>query len=104
MKLITLENYPGKNYEVLEMVKGTVVESKNIGRDFMAGMKTIVGGEIAGYTEMMNDARRVAVERMIKDAEALGADAIIGVRFGSSAIMQGAAEMLAYGTAIKFID
>lgn len=104
MKLITLETYPGRNYEVLEMVKGTVVESKNIGRDFMAGMKTIVGGEIAGYTEMMNDARRVAVERMIKDAEALGADAIIGVRFGSSAIMQGAAEMLAYGTAIKFID
>lgn len=104
MKLITLETYPGRNYEVLEMVKGTVVESKNIGRDFMAGMKTIVGGEIAGYTEMMNDARRVAVERMIQDAEALDADAIIGVRFGSSAIMQGAAEMLAYGTAIKFID
>ncbi|MDO4384176.1 MAG: heavy metal-binding domain-containing protein [Eubacteriales bacterium] len=104
MKLITLETYPGRNYEVLEMVKGTVVESKNIGRDFMAGMKTIVGGEIAGYTEMMDDARRVAVERMIKEAEALGADAIIGLRFGSSAIMQGAAEMLAYGTAIKFID
>lgn len=104
MKLITLETYPGRNFEVLEMVKGTVVESKNIGRDFMAGMKTIVGGEIAGYTEMMNDARRVAVERMIKEAENLGADAIIGVRFGSSAIMQGAAEMLAYGTAIKFLD
>lgn len=104
MKLITLETYPGRNFEVLEMVKGTVVESKNIGRDFMAGMKTIVGGEIAGYTEMMNDARRVAVERMIKEAENLGADAIIGVRFGSSAIMQGAAEMLAYGTAIKFVD
>lgn len=104
MKLITLETYPGRNYEVLEMVKGTVVESKNIGRDFMAGMKTIVGGEIAGYTEMMDDARRVALERMIKEAEALGADAIIGLRFGSSAIMQGAAEMLAYGTAIKFID
>lgn len=104
MKLITLETYPGRNFEVLEMVKGTVVESKNIGRDFMAGMKTIVGGEIAGYTEMMNDARSVAVERMIKEAENLGADAIIGVRFGSSAIMQGAAEMLAYGTAIKFVD
>jgi len=104
MKLITLETYPGRNFEVLEMVKGTVVESKNIGRDFMAGMKTIVGGEIAGYTEMMNDARSVAVERMIKEAESLGADAIIGVRFGSSAIMQGAAEMLAYGTAIKFVD
>ena len=104
MKLLSIEYIPGAEFEALGIVKGTVVQTKNIGRDFMAGMKTIVGGEIAGYTEMMNDARRVAIERMIKDAERLGADAVIGVRFGSSAIMQGAAEMLAYGTAIKFID
>ncbi len=104
MKLVSIENYPGKNFEVLGLVRGTVVESKNIGRDFMAGMKTLVGGEIVGYTEMLNEARAIATKRMVDDAEALGADAIIGVRFGSSAIMQGAAEVLAYGTAIRFLD
>lgn len=104
MKLVSIENYPGKNFEVLGLVRGTVVQSKNVGRDFMAGMKTLVGGEIVGYTEMLNEARAIATKRMVDDAEALGADAIIGVRFGSSAIMQGAAEVLAYGTAIKFID
>lgn len=104
MKLISIENYPGKNYEVLGLVRGTVVQSKNVGRDFMAGMKTLVGGEIVGYTEMLNEARAIATKRMVDDAEALGADAVIGVRFGSSAIMQGAAEVLAYGTAIRFID
>ena len=75
-----------------------------MGRDFMAGMKTLVGGEIVGYTEMLNEARAIATKRMVDDAEALGADAVIGVRFGSSAIMQGAAEVLAYGTAIRLID
>ncbi|MGN0203764.1 MAG: YbjQ family protein [Coprococcus sp.] len=104
MKLVSIENYPGKDFEVLGLVRGTVVESKNIGRDFMAGMKTLVGGEIVGYTEMLNEARAIATKRMVDDAEALGADAIIGVRFGSSAIMQGAAEVLAYGTAIRFLD
>ena len=104
MKLISIESYPGKNYEVLGMVRGTVVQSKNVGRDFMAGMKTLVGGEIVGYTEMLNEARAIATKRMVDEAEGLGADAVIGVRFGSSAIMQGAAEVLAYGTAIRFID
>lgn len=104
MKLVSIENYPGKNFEVLGLVRGTVVQSKNVGRDFMAGMKTLVGGEIVGYTEMLNEARAIATKRMVDDAEALGADAVIGVRFGSSAIMQGAAEVLAYGTAIRFLD
>lgn len=104
MKLVSIENYPGKNFEVLGLVRGTVVQSKNVGRDFMAGMKTLVGGEIVGYTEMLNEARAIATKRMVDDAEALGADAVIGVRFGSSAIMQGAAEVLAYGTAIRLID
>lgn len=104
MKLISIESYPGKNYEVLGLVRGTVVQSKNVGRDFMAGMKTLVGGEIVGYTEMLNEARAIATKRMVDEAEALGADAVIGVRFGSSAIMQGAAEVLAYGTAIRLID
>ena len=86
------------------MVKGTVVQTKNIGRDFMAGMKTLVGGEIVGYTEMLNEARQIAVKRMVDEAKELGADAIIGVKYGSSQVMSGAAEVIAYGTAVKIID
>ncbi len=101
MKLVSIDSIPGKEVEVLGLVKGTIVQTKNIGRDFMAGMKTLVGGEIAGYTEMLNEARQLATKRMVDEAEALGADAIVGVRFGSSMVMQGAAEILAYGTAVK---
>lgn len=104
MKLLSIESIPGKDYEPLGIVKGTVVQSKNIGRDFMAGMKTLVGGELKGYTEMLNEARQIATKRMVDEAEALGADAIVGVRYGSSAIMQGAAEIVAYGTAVRFTD
>ena len=104
MKLATIENWPGKNYEILGLVKGTVVQSKNLGKDFMAGMKTLVGGEIVGYTEMVAEARAIATKRMVDEAEALEADAIIGVRYGSSSVMQSAAEVVAYGTAIRFID
>ncbi len=102
MKLVNIDHIPGQEYEVLEMVKGTVVYSKNLGRDFMAGMKTLVGGELVGYTEMLNDARKIAVKRMVDEANELGADAIINVRYGSSAVMQGAAEVIAYGTAVKY--
>jgi uncharacterized protein YbjQ (UPF0145 family) len=84
------------------MVKGTIVQSKNFGRDFMAALKTLVGGEIAGYTEMLNEARQIATKRMVDEATALGADAVVGVRYGSSAVMQNAAEVVAYGTAVKF--
>jgi uncharacterized protein YbjQ (UPF0145 family) len=104
MKLISIDNYPGKEYEVLGLVKGTVVQTKNVGRDFMAGMKTLVGGEIAGYTEMLIEARQIATKRMVDEAESMGAVAIIGIKFGSSMVMQGAAEILAYGTAIKFTE
>jgi uncharacterized protein YbjQ (UPF0145 family) len=104
MKLATIENWPGKNYEILGLVKGTVVQSKNLGKDFMAGMKTLVGGEIVGYTEMIVEARAIATKRMVDEAEALNADAVIGVRYGSSSVMQSAAEVVAYGTAIRFID
>ena len=100
MKLVTIENI-GQEYEVLGLVKGTVVYSKNFGRDFMAGMKTLVGGEIVGYTEMLTEARQIATKRMVDDAEKLGANAIVGVRYGSSSLMQGAAEVVAYGTAVK---
>ena len=84
------------------MVKGTIVQSKNFGKDFMAGMKTLVGGEISSYTEMLVEARQIATKRMVDEAEQLGADAIVGVRYASSSVMQGAAEVLAYGTAVKF--
>ena len=102
MIVVTTDKIEGKTItETLGIVKGEIVQSKHLGRDFMAGMKTIVGGEIKGYTEMISDARRIATERMIEQANKIGADAIVGVRFGSSAVMQGAAEMLAYGTAVK---
>ena len=103
MKLLSIEYIPGEEIEALSMVKGTVVQSKNIGRDFMAGMKGLVGGEIAGYTEMLNEARQIAVKRMVDEAKAMDADAIIGIQYGSSQVMQGAAEMVAYGTAVKIL-
>ncbi|MEE1304997.1 MAG: YbjQ family protein [Agathobacter sp.] len=104
MKLVSIDHIPGKEIEALGIVKGTIVQSKNIGRDFMAGMKNLVGGEIVGYTEMLNEARQLATKRMVDEAEAMGADAIVGVRYGSSAVMQGAAEIIAYGTAVKFVE
>ena len=102
MKILTIETIPGQSYEPLDIVKGTVVYSKNFGRDFMAGMKGLVGGEIVGYTEMLNEARQIATKRMVDEATAMGADAVVNIRFGSSAVMQGAAEVIAYGTAVKF--
>lgn len=102
MKLLSVDSIHGQDYEELGIVKGAVVQSKNIGRDFMAGMKTIVGGEIKGYTQMLSEARQIATDRMIAEAEGMGADAIIGIRYSSSALMQGAAEIMAYGTAVKY--
>ena len=103
MKLVSIETIPGQNFEVLGVVKGTIVQSKNFGKDFMAGMKTLVGGEIKGYTDMLVEARQIATKRMVDEAQGLGADAIVGVRYTSSSVMQGAAEVMAYGTAVKFI-
>ena len=102
MLLVNTDYIPGKDFEVLGLVKGTVVQSKNFGKDFMAGMKTLVGGEIVGYTEMLIEARQIATKRMVDEAKALGADAVVGVTYGSSAVMQGAAEVIAYGTAVKY--
>ena len=101
MLLLTIDYVPGKELEALGIVKGTVVQSKNFGKDFMAGMKTLGGGEVAGYTEMLNEARQIATKRMVDEAQALGADAVVNVRYGSSSVMQGAAEVVAYGTAVK---
>lgn len=103
MKLLSINYIPGKEIEALGMVKGTVVQTKNIGRDFMADMKTLVGGEIVGYTEMLNEARQIAVKRMVDEAKELGADAVIDIKYGSSQVMSGAAEVIAYGTAVKIL-
>jgi uncharacterized protein YbjQ (UPF0145 family) len=103
MLLLNIDHIPGKDIEALGIVKGTVVQSKNFGKDFMAGMKTLVGGEITGYTEMLNEARQIATKRMVDEAAALGADAVLNIRYGSSAVMQGAAEVIAYGTAVRVL-
>ena len=102
MLLLTIDYVPGREIsEALGVVKGEIVKSKHIGKDILAGFQTIVGGEIQGYTEMISEARVTATERMVKEAESLGADAIIGIRYGSSEVMQGSSEMIAYGTAVK---
>lgn len=102
MIIVTTETVAGKTIkEALGVVKGQVVESKHMGSDLVAGLKTMVGGEIKGYTDMLNKSRTIATERMVAEAEKMGADAIVGVRYGSSSVMAGASEMLAYGTAVK---
>ena len=103
MKLLSIDYIPGQDIEALGMVKGAVVQTKHFGKDFMAGMKTLVGGEIVAYTEMLNEARQIAVKRMVDEAVAMEADAVIGVRYSSAQMMQGAAEVVAYGTAVKFV-
>ena len=102
MKLYSTDFISGKEIETLQMVRGSVVFSKNVVRDVFAGLKTLVGGEIAGYTEMLNDARNIAIERMTREATAIGADAIVNVRFATASVMAGSAEISAYGTAVKF--
>ena len=102
MLLLTLNYVPGKEIEAISLVKGTIVQSKNFGKDFMAGVKTLVGGEIVAYTELLNESRQIATKRMVDEAEALGADAVINVRYGSSSLMQSASEVIVYGTAVKF--
>jgi uncharacterized protein YbjQ (UPF0145 family) len=102
MIFVTTETIQGKEIaETLGTVRGSTVRARNIGRDFFAGLKNIVGGEISEYTELLADAREQAIKRMIDDAQKLGADGIVNVRFTTSQVMQGAAEMLAYGTAVK---
>lgn len=101
MLLSSTENIPGKTYEVLGFVEGSMIQSKHIGKDITQGFKGIVGGELKQYTTMLTESREKAKERMIAQAEALGADAIVCMRYSSSSIIDGAAEMLAYGTAVK---
>ena len=103
MLLLTIDTLPGRSFEALGLVKGTVVQSTHFGRDFMAAMKTLVGGEIEGYTQLLDQARQLATQRMADEAEALGADAVIGVRYASASLMQTAAELTVYGTAVRIL-
>lgn len=103
MLLVNTDYITGKELRMLGLVKGSTIQSKHAGKDIMQSFKTLVGGELKSYTEMMNEARDIATQRMIADASELGADAIVNVRYASSAIMQGAAEVIAYGTAVKYI-
>ena len=103
MILATTETISGKGQETLGLVKGSTIQTKNIGRDITQSFKTLVGGELKAYNDMMNEARALATKRMVEEAQALGADAIVCVRYASSAIMAGAAEVIAYGTAVKLL-
>ncbi len=102
MILTTTETIGGKNLETLGLVKGSTIQTVNAFRDIGAGLKTLVGGELTKYNEMMNNARALATKRMVEEAQTLGADAIVCVRYSSASIMQSAAEVMAYGTAVKF--
>lgn len=103
MIIVNTDFVTGKTVETLEIVKGSMIQSKHVGRDIMAGLKTLVGGELRGYSDMINEARAIATKRMVAEAEQLGADAVINVRYATSAIMQGAAEVMVYGTAVRFV-
>ena len=102
MILVNTDYISGKELDMLGLVKGSTIQSKNIGKDITQSFKTIVGGERKSYNEMMNDARALATKRMVEEAQQLGADAIVNIRYASAAVMAGAAEVMAYGTAVKF--
>ena len=104
MILVNTDYISGKELETLSLVKGSTIQSKNLGKDIAQSFKTLVGGELKAYNEMMNEARAIATKRMVAEAEELGADAVINIRYASSAVMQGAAEVIVYGTAVKFIN
>ena len=103
MILVNTDYITGKELEMLGLVRGSTIQSNNIGKDIAKSFKTIVGGELKAYTEMMNEARAVATERMVAEAEGMGADAVVNIRYASSSVMQGAAEVIEYGTAVRFI-
>ena len=104
MILVNTDYISGKELEMLGLVKGSTIQSKHVGKDIAQSFKTLVGGELKSYNEMMNEARALATKRMFAEAEAMGADAVVNIRYASSAIMQGAAEVIAYGTAVKFVN
>ena len=103
MFLVNTEHIEGKRLEMLGLVKGSTIQSKHIGKDIGAGLKSLVGGELKAYTQMMEEARTIATDRMVAEAQALGADAVVNVRFATAAVTQGAAEVIAYGTAVRYL-
>ncbi len=103
MLIVTMENIPGKTLEPIGIVQGSTIQTVNAFKDIGSSLKTIVGGELGGYNEMMIKARDLATQRLIQNASEIGADAVVGVRYSSSSVMQGAAEVMAYGTAVRFL-
>lgn len=105
MILTNIEQVPGKRIvRHLGLVNGNTVRAKHVGRDIMAGLKNLIGGELTGYTELLTESRDLATQRMVSEAEAMGANAVLNVRFSTSTISQGAAELMAYGTAVVIED
>lgn len=102
MIIVTTDFVSGKELETLGVVRGSMIQSKNLGKDIMSALKGLVGGELREYSAMINEARAIATKRMVEEATELGADAVINLRYATSAVMQGAAEVLAYGTAVRF--
>jgi uncharacterized protein YbjQ (UPF0145 family) len=102
MILVNTDYITGTELETLGLVKGSTIQSRHLGKDVLQALKSLVGGELSAYTEMMNEARALATKRMVEDAEKLGADAVVNIRYASAAIMKNAAEVMAYGTAVKF--
>ncbi len=102
MILVNTDYITGKDLEMLGMVRGSTIQTRHLGKDITQGLKHLVGGELKSYNEMMNQARELATERMIGEAERLGADGVVNIRYASASVMQGAAEIMVYGTAVKF--
>lgn len=103
MILVNIDYITDQKLNIIGLVKGSTIQSKHVGRDIAEAFKTLVGGELRAYNQMMQEARSIATERMVKEAESLGADAVVGIRYTSASVMQGAAEILAYGTAVRFV-
>ena len=102
MVIVNTDYISGRELQTLGLVRGSTIQTKNVLRDISQGLKTLVGGELGAYTDMMNKARDLATERMVQEARQMGADGIVNVRFTTSSVMEGAAEVMAYGTAVKF--
>lgn len=103
MILVNTDYISGREFKTLELVKGSTIRAKHLGKDILSGLKMIAGGELTEYGEMINEARAIATKRMVDEAEALDADAVINIRYSTSNVSQGAAEVLVYGTAVKFV-
>ncbi|OHD81158.1 MAG: hypothetical protein A3J97_10870 [Spirochaetes bacterium RIFOXYC1_FULL_54_7] len=104
MILVNTDFISGKTLSTISIVKGSTIRSKHLGKDILAGLKMIVGGELTDYTDMINEARAIATKRMVDEAVEMKADAVINIRYGTSNVAQGAAEVIVYGTAVKFIN